>query len=126
MLNRLNDSMKKLLALAAILIASPALAGPPFKYQTECLLENNGQVQNDICTVVETRENNGALRTRNIFSNRFGLTIKSRFDKNNEFVTWDSHNKFEYKFEYRAINLDESGTYTYVMPGFLLQSVSWD
>ena len=80
----------------------------------------------DTCKVVETREKGGALRTRNIYSNRFGLTIKSWFDKEKGFMTWDSHNKFEYKWEYKVGGVDGMGAWTMVMPGVLLQNVSWD
>jgi hypothetical protein len=118
--------MKKLLLLAAITLPVPALAGPPFKYQTNCYLESSGELYSDVCTVVETRENGGALKTRNIYSNRFGLTIKSRFDNVKGFVTWDSHNKHEYKWEYKIGETNTQKTYTYVMPGVLLESVSWD
>ena len=84
------------------------------------------QTQFDTCKVVETRETGGALRTRNIYSNRFGLTIKSWFDKEKGFMTWDSHNKFAYKWEYKVSGVDRQGAWSMVMPGFLLQNVSWD
>lgn len=119
--------MKKLILLTALLFSSPVFAQEnrtyrPFRYETACGIEKDNQFFDDTCVVIETRESNGALRTRNIFSNRFGLTIKSRFDKERGFVTWDSHNKFEYEFEYKI-----AGTgLTYVMPGFLLENVSWD
>jgi hypothetical protein len=128
--------MNKLLILASLLFTAPAFAQTkevvekkvyrPFTYETPCALEYSKEFQMDTCKVVETREAGGALRTRNIFSNRFHLTIKSRFDKEKGFVTWDSHNKFEYKFEYKVGSVDGLGAYTYVMPGFLLQNVSWD
>ena len=129
--------MKKLIALAFVLCASPAFATPeerpaptyrPFQYQTQCYLINEKQMTfaDDTCTVIETREKGGALRTRNIYSNRFGLTIKSRFDKEKGFVTWDSHNKFEYKWEYKVGAVDGLEPKTYVMPGFMLENVSWD
>ncbi len=119
--------MKKLLILAALLFSSPVFAQEkqtyrPFRYETPCLLEQGIQTYPDVCVVIETREKGGALRTRNIFSNRFALTIKGRFDKQNGYMTWDSHNKYEYKWDYKP-----AGTgWTYVMPGFLLQNVSWD
>ena len=127
------NSMKKLLALAAVLItAAPAVAQEqqtsyrPFTYETPCILEAGDQTYPDVCKVVETREKSGALRTRNIFSNKFGLTIKGRFDKEKGYMTWDSHNKYEYKWEYKIGGSNELGAWTYVMPGFLLQNVSWD
>ncbi len=98
----------------------------PFTYETPCALEYNNEFQIDNCKVIETRETGGALRTRNIFSNRFRLTIKSRFDKQKGLVTWDSHNKFEYKFDYKVGNVEGTTPWSYVMPGFLLQNVSWD
>jgi hypothetical protein len=76
--------------------------------------------------VIETREKGGALRTRNIFSNRFSLSIKGRFDEEKGYMTWDSHNKYEYKWDYKVGGNDGLGIWTYVMPGFLLQNVSWD
>ena len=128
--------MKNIFIVASILFATPAFAQTekvvntkiyqPFTYETACALEYNNEFQVDNCKVVETREKGGALRTRNIFSNRFRLTIKSRFDKEKGFVTWDSHNKFEYKFEYKVGSVDGLGPWSYVMPGFLLQNVSWD
>ena len=63
---------------------------------------------------------------RNIFSNRFTLTIKGRFDKEKGYMTWDNYNKREYKWEYKTGGLDNDGAWTYVMPGFLVQNVSWD
>jgi predicted dehydrogenase len=117
--------MKKLIPFL-VFIPTVAFAGPPFKYQTKCYLENNGTFYEDICTVVETREDTGALKTRNIYSNKWGLTIKGRFDPEKGYMTWDSHNKYEYKWEYKVGGNQETGAWTYVMPGFLLQNVSWD
>jgi hypothetical protein len=137
--------MKKFLILAAILLSSPAFAQQsnvvstqtkpvvekkkeyrPFRYETPCALEYNNEFRMDECVVIETRETSGALRTRNIFSNRFSLTIKSWFDPKNGFMTWDSHNKFNYKFEYKPGSVNGLESWSYVMPGFLLQNVSWD
>jgi hypothetical protein len=137
--------MKKFLILAAILLSSPAFAQQsnvvstqtkpvvekkkeyrPFRYETACALEANNEFQMDTCVVIETRETGGALRTRNIYSNRFRLTVKSWFDKEKGFMTWDSHNKFAYKFEYKVGGVDGLGAWSYVMPGVLLQNVSWD
>lgn len=119
--------MKKLLLLATIFLSSPAFAQEiqvyrPFRYETACGVESQGQLFEDTCVVIETREKNGALRTRNIFSNKFALTIKGRFDREKGYMTWDSHNKYEYKWEYKP-----AGTgWTYVMPGVLVENVSWD
>jgi hypothetical protein len=127
--------MKKLLLLATLLLSSPTLAQTaptkpkvyrPFTYETPCALDVGLQAQFDTCKVVETRETGGALRTRNIYSNRFGLTIKSWFDKEKGFMTWDSHNKFAYKWEYKVAGTGEQGAWSMVMPGFLVQNVSWD
>ena len=121
--------MKKLILLAALMLSSPALAEThyqPFRYESSCALENGDQFMTDLCVVIETREKGGALRTRNIFSNRFGLTIKSWFDKEKGFMTWDSHNKFEYKWEYKVGSVGNQSPHSYVMPGFLLENVSWD
>ena len=129
--------MKKLLLLTALLFASPAFAQTaptvtkskvyrPFTYETPCALDAGLQTHFDVCKVVETRETGGALRTRNIYSNKFGLTIKSWFDKEKGFMTWDSHNKFAYKWEYKVGGTGEQGAWSMVMPGFLVQNVSWD
>jgi hypothetical protein len=129
--------MKTLLTLATILLTSPVFAQTtptvakpkvyrPFVYETACALDSGLQTQFDTCKVVETRETGGALRTRNIYSNRFGLTIKSWFDKEKGFMTWDSHNKFAYKWQYKVAGTGEQGAWSLVMPGFLLQNVSWD
>jgi len=132
--------MKSLL-LAAALLTTPAFAHNhdatvktpttpkvyrTFTYETPCALDVSLQTQFDTCKVVETRETGGSLRTRNIFSNRFGLTIKSWFDKEKGFMTWDSHNKFAYKWQYRVSGVADQGSWSMVMPGFLLQNVSWD
>jgi len=37
-------------------------------------------------------------------------------------MTWDSHNKYEYKWDYKVAG---SG-WTYVMPGVLVENISWD
>ena len=123
--------MKRLFLLATILLTNPSFAQTqqsyrPFTYETPCALEHKDEFSMDTCKVVETREKNGALRTRNIFSNRFGLTIKSWFDKEKGYMTWDSHNKFEYKWEYKVGGVDGMGAWTMVMPGVLVQNVSWD
>ena len=128
--------MKSLL-LAAVLLTgtafaqtAPAPAKPkvyrPFIYETPCALESSLQTYHDVCKVVETREAGGALRTRNIFSNKFSLTIKSWFDKEKGFMTWDSHNKFAYKWEYNVGGINQEGAWSMVLPGFLLQNVSCD
>jgi hypothetical protein len=106
--------------------ATPVIQQPkiykPFRYETLCQLETGTNIYQDTCVVIETRETGGALRTRNIFSNSWRLTIKGRFDKEKGYMTWDSHNKREYKWEYKT-----AGTgWTYVMPGVLLENISWD
>lgn len=122
--------MKKLIVLAALLFSSPALAQTsyqPFRYETSCALMNDdGEPMTDLCVVIETREKGGFLRSRNIFSNRFGLTIKSWFDKEKGFMTWDTHNRFVYKWEYKLGEVGQLGTWSNVMPGFFVQNVSWD
>ena len=128
--------MKKFLPILFLLCSSPVFAQTqtveqrkeyrPFRYETPCALETKQEFMMDDCVVIETREPSGALRTRNIFSNRFQLTIKGRFDKEKGYMTWDSHNKYEYKWEYKVGGNQELGVWTYVMPGFLVQNVSWD
>lgn len=118
--------MKRLFVLFLCLSPLPASAGPSFRYFTNCILESRGIYTEDVCTVVETRAKGGALQTRNVYSNRFGLTVKSRFDKEKGFVTWDSHNKFEYKWEYKVGTYQGLQPYTYIMPGLMLEDVSWD
>lgn len=117
--------MKKFLLFTAILLSSPAFAQTSYRefvYETNCKLETSGITHDDVCKVIETREKGGALRSRNIFSNRFRLTIKGRFDKQKGYMTWDSHNKYEYKWDYKV----NSDGWTYVMPGVLMESISWD
>jgi hypothetical protein len=124
--------MKKLLLAAAILFSAPVYAQQsptnyqPFRYETSCALMYEGEPMTDLCVVIETREKGGALRTRNIFSNRFSLTIKGRFDKQKGYMTWDSHNKYEYKWDYKIGQVGELGVWSEVMPSFYLQNVSWD
>jgi len=128
--------MKKFLPILFLLCSSPVFAQSqtvvqkkeyrPFRYETPCALETKQEFEMDECTVIETRESNGALRTRNIYSNRFKLTIKGRFDKEKGYMTWDSHNKYEYKWEYKVGGINQEGAWSMVMPGFLLQNVSWD
>jgi hypothetical protein len=126
--------MIKSLILSTILLTTPAFAQTttkqkeyrPFRYETPCALETKDEFISDSCTVVETREKGGALRTRAIFSNRFKLTIKSYFDSKLGFMTYDSHNNFSYKWEYKVGGVTGLGAWTYVMPGFLVQNVSWD
>jgi hypothetical protein len=125
--------MIKSLILATVLLTTPAFAQTtkqkeyrPFRYETPCALETKDEFISDNCIVVETREKGGALRTRAIFSNRFKLTIKSYFDSKLGFMTYDSHNNFSYKWEYKVGGVTGLGAWTYVMPGFLVQNVSWD
>ena len=117
--------------LSALIVSSPVYAQTessyqPFRYETSCALMNEGEPMTDLCVVVETRQKGGALRTRNIFSNRFSLTIKSWFDKEKGFMTWDSHNKFAYKWDYKIGEVGQLGNWSNVMPGFYVQNVSWD
>jgi hypothetical protein len=120
--------MIETLLATALVVAQTAPVTPkvktyrPFRYETPCLLETGIQTYPDLCVVIETRETGGALRTRNIFSNKHGLTIKGRFDKEKGFVQWDSHNKFEYSWSYKS---GESG-WTMVMPSFYVENISWD
>jgi hypothetical protein len=117
--------MKKLLALL-IFVPFSAIASPPFSYKTNCYVENDNKYYEDVCTVVETREEKGFLKTRNVYSNKFGLTVKLRWD-GKQFLTWDSHNKYEYKWEYKLGNVPGyTNPHTYIMPGVLLESVSYD
>ena len=123
--------MKSFFLIASLFLTSPTLAveldtPSPFQYETKCALETKEEFIEDTCLVVDTREKTGFLITRSIFSNRFSLTIKGRFDKEKGYMTWDSHNKYEYKWEYKVGGNDGLGVWTYVMPGFLLQNVSWD
>ena len=123
--------MKKLLLLTTLLFATPSFAQTqktyrPFRYETPCALESKNEFLKDNCVVIETRETGGALRTRSIYSNRFGLTIKSWFDKEKGYMTYDSYNKFEYKFEYKVGSVDGLGAWSVVMPGFYVQNISWD
>ena len=112
--------MKKLLLLL-LLLPAPALAAP-FKYQTTCTLESNNVLTEDVCTVVEVREKGGALKSRNIYSNKFSLTVKMTYNKEKGFMTWDSFNKIEYPWEYKLDPLKGS----LVMPGLYVKEVSWD
>ena len=112
--------MNKLLFLL-LLLPAPALAAP-FKYQTTCTLESNNVLTEDVCTVVEVREKGGALKSRNIYSNKFSLTVKMTYNKEKGFMTWDSFNKIEYPWEYKLDPLKG----TLVMPGVYLKEVSWD
>ena len=112
--------MKKLIPLL-LLLPLPAFAGPVFKYQTSCYLENKGMYLQDTCTVVETREKGGQLKTRNVYSNRFGLTIKLRWN-GQQFVTWDSHNKYDYSYPYQVVE----GRGSMIMPGVIIEQISWD
>ena len=119
--------MKKLIVLAALLFSSPVFAQEtktyrPFRYETPCILEAGIQTYPDVCVVIETRETGGALRTRNIFSNKHMLTIKGRFDKEKGYLQWDSYNKFEYPWSYKS---GGSG-WTMVMPSFYVENISWD
>ena len=122
--------MKKIaIALFAVLsAASPALANP-FRYETTCYQEVGDAIfkVDDKCTVIETREKGGALKSRNIFSNVLGLTIKMRWN-GSKFVTWDSFNKFEYDWTYKVNpNIEKNGIgATIVMPGISVYNISWD
>lgn len=112
--------MNKLLLLL-LLLPAPALAAP-FKYQTTCTLESKDVLTEDVCTVVEVREKGGALKSRNIYSNKFSLTVKMTYNKEKGFLTWDSFNKMEYPWEYKV----DATKGTLVMPGLYLKEVSWD
>jgi hypothetical protein len=108
--------------LAVLSASTPAFANP-FRYNANCYV---GPIQ-DSCVVIETREDGGALKSRNIFSNKAGLTIKLRWD-GKKFVQWDSHNKFEYVWPYKPNPqiVEEGITGTLVMPGVTVVNISWD
>ena len=112
--------MNKLLFLL-LLLPAPALAAP-FKYQTPCTLESQNTLTEDVCTVVEVREKGGALKSRNIYSNKFSLTVKMTYNKEKGFMTWDSYNLIEYSWQYKI----DATKGTLVMPGVYLKEVSWD
>ena len=115
--------MKTLLALSLIFATLPASASETFRYLQKCYLDGeNGQVFEDICTVIDVRTSEGALYSRGIFSNKFSLSVKNKWDaKTKKFTTWDSHNAFNYYYEYKV------GKYgSYVMPAFQVENISWD
>ena len=112
--------MNKLLFLL-LLLPAPVFAAP-FKYQTPCTLESQNTLTEDVCTVVEVREKGGALKSRNIYSNKFSLTVKMTYNKEKGFMTWDSYNLIEYSWQYKIDPLKG----TQVMPGVYLKEVSWD
>lgn len=120
--------MTKLTAVLAVLLAAtPALANQTHRYTATCYLESAGTLYRDECVVIDTRTSDGALHARNIFSNRFGLTIKGRFKQGVGYVTWDSHNQREYKWEYKVGRVEGSDNpYSYVMPGILVENIPWD
>lgn len=116
--------MKKvsIAVLTLLSICTPAFANP-FRYNAKCYV---GPIQ-DECVVIETREKGGALKSRNIFSNKAALTIKLRWD-GQKFVTWDSHNKFDYDWQYKPNPevVEDGITGTLVMPGVTVVNISWD
>ncbi len=114
---------KTLLALSLIFAALPASATETFRYLQKCYLDGeNGQVFEDVCTVIDVRNSSGALYSRGVFSNKFSLTVKNKWDaKSQKFLTWDSHNKFEYHYEYKVGKFG-----SYVMPGFSVENIPWD
>jgi len=116
-----TKQMNKLLFLL-LLLPAPVLAGQSFKYQTACTLESQNTLTEDVCTVIEVREKGGALKSRNIYSNKFSLTVKMTYSKEKGFTTWDSFNKMEYPWEYKI----DASKGTLVMPGLYLKEVSWD
>ena len=110
---------------AFFVIQIPAFAGQPFRYTAKCYVVN----VEDQCVIVETREKGGALKSRNIFSNKAGLTIKMWWDsKQNKFVQTDSFNKFEYNWEYKANPEIKDGDIvaTEVIPKVYVLGISWD
>jgi hypothetical protein len=117
--------MKKiaLAVIAALAVQFPAIAGQPFRYNAKCYILKI----EDQCVVIETRESGGGLKSRNIFSNKTALTIKTRWN-GQKFVTWDSHNNFEYDWQYKPNpEIVEDGiTGTLVMPGVTVINISWD
>ncbi len=111
---------------ASVAIVLPAKADSTFRFNAPCYTQYQGVTYKDNCVVVETRDGDGWLKTRNIFSNKFSLTIKSWFDKDFGLLTWDSYNKGNpYKWQYR---LNRSGfpSGSEVMPNFYVENLSWD
>lgn len=103
-----------------------AKAETVYKYKARCFAETPSAYVEDLCTIVETRTPTGALQTRGIFSNRFSLTIKSRFDPVKGFVTWDSFSNRVYRWGYQAESGDSVVALSRVKPGFLVEGLSWD
>lgn len=118
--------MKLLPALLVISLAGiphGAFASQKETYKAKCFLELPEETLSDECSIIDVRDEGGYLKTRNIFSNRFSLTVKSRFDPVKGFVTWDSFSKREYNGVYHESKL--KGLY-YVMPAFLVQGLPLD
>lgn len=115
--------------LATLLLSAGALqakADTTYTYKAKCFSEVAFTYLEDLCTIVDTRTPNGALKSRGIFSNRFGLSIKSRFDPVRGFVTWDSLSNQEYQWSYQAEPGEAETAYSRVMPRFLVEGIPWD
>lgn len=115
-----------ILAILALSTTLPAKADTVYRYKAKCFAETPSAYVEDLCTVIDTRSPNGALQARSIFSSRFSLSIKSRFDPIKGFVTWDSISNQEYRWDYQAEPGDSGVAYSRVMPGFLVEGIPWD
>jgi hypothetical protein len=111
--------MKHLLLSATIILSSAAVsASEVYKYQTRCWFRGEPTV----CTVVENRNSQGFLNTRNIYNNQFGYTVKSWFDHRG-FMTWDSIRKKSYQRNYQVTNIALGSSVT---DELVVQDLSWD
>lgn len=115
-----------LLALLLPVFGLSAKADTVYTYKAKCFAETPSEYLEDLCTVVDTRTPNGALQARGIFSNRFSLSIKSRFDPVKGFVTWDSASGREYRWDYQAVPGESGIGYSRVIPGLLVEGIPWD
>jgi hypothetical protein len=105
---------------------SPVQAETVINYKTRCFRETPNAHTEDLCTVIDTRDPGGALQTRGIFSNRFSLSIKSRFDPVRGFLTWDSVSGREYRWNYQTEYGKSGAVLSRVIPGFLVEGIPWD
>lgn len=114
-------------ALALVLLAPlPAFCSEAYQYKARCWIDTPTGEVGDLCTVVETLNKEKFLKTRNIYSNRFALTVRSWFDPVKGFMTWDSYSQREYQWSYKIGPVRNGIADSYVMEGFHVENLTWD
>jgi len=119
--------------LAITLCASPSIAEGahmPYKYREVCHINLGSIVVVDMCTIVDTRDNKGGLRSRGVFSSRANYAHKMTWQENHaKYTSWNSIDGINNptKVEYKSVSGEGfSGQWTQIDRRTIIRQISWD